>query len=120
MSVDIPTSPVCSREPLEALAALRLNSAGKGSFGSSAAQAAKDFESVLLYKVMEEMKRSIPESGLLDSGATQQVQDMFWFYLAQDVCQKGGIGLWRQIAAQFQPPGPGDRGNELPAVEHRP
>lgn len=60
-------------------------------------RSAKGFEAVFLNKVFEEMQRSIPESGLLSSGITKQVQGMFWHYLAEDVADKGGIGMWKDI-----------------------
>jgi len=58
----------------------------------------KDFESVLLTKLFEEVQSSIQDSGFdeEDSGA-QQVRGMFWLYLAQDVADKGGLGLWKDI-----------------------
>ena len=66
-----------------------------------AEKVAKDFESVLLHKLMESMQRTIPESGLLDSGITKQVQGIFWFYLAQEMADAGGVGLWRDIYSQM-------------------
>jgi Rod binding domain-containing protein len=59
---------------------------------------AKDFESVLLTKVFEQVQASIEDSGFdeEDSGA-QQVRGMFWLYLAQDIADKGGFGLWKDI-----------------------
>jgi Rod binding domain-containing protein len=58
---------------------------------------AKDFEGVLLNKIMEEMKNSVPESGLLEDETSDQMQSLFWMYLSQDVADKGGFGLWKQI-----------------------
>lgn len=69
-------------------------------------RAAKDFESVLLQKLMEEMKDTIPDSGLLDSGVTKQVQGIFWDHLAQDIARQGGIGLWKQLYTQWSQTGP--------------
>ena len=69
--------------------------------GAPAEKAAKDFESVLLYRLLEEMKRTIPESGLLETGISKQVQDIFWFYLAQDMADKGGIGLGKELYRQM-------------------
>jgi Rod binding domain-containing protein len=63
-------------------------------------QAAKDFESVLIHKVLQEMANTVDESPLLDEGAGQGVKDMFWYYLAQDLADKGGLGLWKQIAGR--------------------
>ena len=62
---------------------------------------AKDFEGVLLNKVMEEMQNSVPEPGLLEDETSKQTQSIFQMYLAQDVASKGGFGLWKQIYAQM-------------------
>jgi hypothetical protein len=61
-------------------------------------QIGKDFESVLLTKLFEQVQSSIDDGGFddQDSGA-QQVRGMFWLYLAQDVADKGGFGLWKDI-----------------------
>lgn len=67
-------------------------------------QAAKDFESVLLHKLMEEMQNTIPDSGLLGDGAMEQLQGMFWGFLARDVADKGGIGLWKDLYEQWAAP----------------
>ncbi|NLH42177.1 MAG: hypothetical protein GX448_10080 [Planctomycetes bacterium] len=63
----------------------------------------KDFESVLLTKLFEQVQSSIEDSGFdeEDSGA-QQVRGMFWLYLAQDVADKGGFGLWKDIYQQIR------------------
>jgi flagellar protein FlgJ len=65
-------------------------------------KAARDFESVLLQRLFEEMRRTIPESGLLESGVSDQVQGMFWMYMAQEVGAKGGIGLAKELSRQFR------------------
>jgi len=67
-----------------------------------AEKAAKDFESVLLHKLLEGMDRTIPQGGLLDSSASRQVRGMFWYYLAQDVAQQGGLGLWKSVHEDMQ------------------
>lgn len=61
-------------------------------------QIGRDFESVLLTKLFEQVQASIEDSGFdeEDSGA-QQVRGMFWLYLAQDVADKGGLGLGKDI-----------------------
>lgn len=74
----------------------------RGGKGSSAVQVAKDFESVLLTKVVEEMAKTIETTDLADDGAGQQVYDLFYSQLGQDLAAKGGFGLWKQIARQIQ------------------
>jgi len=65
-------------------------------------QLAKDFESVLLTKLFEEVKNSIEDTGFDDDVAADQVHGMFWSYLAQDVANKGGFGLWQDLYQHFQ------------------
>jgi len=80
-------------------AALRSKRAGAA---QTAEQAARDFESILLSRVLESMKRAIPDSGLLGGGIGEQVKDIFWMYLAQELGRQGGLGLWKQLASQFR------------------
>ena len=68
-------------------------------------QLARDFESVLLTKMFDEVKRSIGQWGLdegEEDGASEQVHGLFWLYLAQDVADKGGFGLWQDVYRHFQ------------------
>lgn len=65
-------------------------------------QLAKDFESVFLGKIFDQVKESIGNWGLEEDGASRQIQGLFWHYLAQDVADKGGFGLWQDIYRQFQ------------------
>ncbi len=73
----------------------------KNTGSASAEQAAKDFESVLIYKLLDEMRKTIPDSGLLDSAASEQMEGIFWLHLAQEVADKGGLGLWKELAAKI-------------------
>jgi Rod binding domain-containing protein len=60
-------------------------------------QVAKDFESVLLAKLFDQVQQSLGRWDLAEDGAAPQVQGLFWLYLAQDVAEKGGLGLWKEI-----------------------
>jgi len=60
-------------------------------------QIAKDFESVLLTRLLNEMKETIGDGGFEADGASKQVQGLFWLYLARDIADKGGLGLWKDI-----------------------
>jgi peptidoglycan hydrolase FlgJ len=62
---------------------------------------AKDFEGVLINKVMDEMQNTIPDSGLLEDETSKQTQSMFYMFLSQDVAAKGGFGFWKQIYEQM-------------------
>ena len=60
-------------------------------------QVAKDFESVLLTKLLDEMKKSIVNWGSEKDGASEQMHGIFWLYLARDIANNGGLGLWKDI-----------------------
>ena len=61
------------------------------------AHLAKDFESILMTRMLEEMKNTIGEWGDEEDAASQQMQGIFWMQMGQHVGESGGIGLWRQI-----------------------
>jgi Rod binding domain-containing protein len=65
-------------------------------------QLAKDFESVLLTKLFDEVRKSIEDSGFDDDVAADQVHGLFWSYLARDVANKGGFGLWQDLYQHFK------------------
>ncbi len=94
----IPTGPVLPGDPLGGVvSAGRLAETGPRD-AAGAEKAAKDFEAILLHRIVEEMRRTIPKSGLLETGTSGQMESLFWFYLAQEVAEKGGIGLWKDLS----------------------
>jgi Rod binding domain-containing protein len=60
-------------------------------------QSAKDFESLLIGKLVDSMKDSVGDSGLLEDEGSEQMQSLFWMHLSGDISQNGGIGLWKDI-----------------------
>jgi len=95
-----------SRQSAESLGETRLGDPAAASSAQNdekEKKIGKDFESVLLTKLFEQVQSSIEDSGFddEDSGA-QQVRGMFWLYLAQDVADKGGFGLWKDIYQQIR------------------
>jgi Rod binding domain-containing protein len=60
-------------------------------------QVAKDFESVLLNKLLDEMKDSIVDWGLEKDAASRQTAGIFWLYLGREIADNGGLGLWKDI-----------------------
>ena len=60
-------------------------------------QAAKDFESVLLSKLLDEMKNTIGDWGFDEDGASKQIKGIFWLYLSRHLANSGGLGLWKDI-----------------------
>ena len=60
-------------------------------------QVAKDFESVFIGKLLDEMKNTIGEWGLEKDAASRQLEGIFWLYLARDIANNGGFGMWKDI-----------------------
>lgn len=87
--------------PLENSAAVQRLLQGDGRDTAKVLRAAQDFESVLLHRLFEEMRRTIPKADLLDSGTSDQIEGLFWMYLAQHMADQGGIGLSKALAEQM-------------------
>ena len=64
-------------------------------------EAARGFEAILLHRLVEAMRETIPDGGLLSSPAGRQVEGLFWFYLAEEMAKKGGVGLWKDLARKL-------------------
>lgn len=60
-------------------------------------QIAKDFESILINRLLDEMKSTIGDWGFEKDGASEQVHGIFWLYLARDIANSGGFGMWKDI-----------------------
>jgi Rod binding domain-containing protein len=69
---------------------------------------AKDFESILMTRMLDEMKNTIGEWDDSEDAASQQMQGIFWMHLAQHVGGNGGIGLWKQIVQSMNQSDPID------------
>jgi len=94
------TEPVLPPTPLELDARYQILDTRRASrieHRESREQVAKDFESVLLYKLLEEMKNTIGDWGFDKDGVSTQVQGIFWLHLAHEIANKGGLGLWKGI-----------------------
>lgn len=58
---------------------------------------AKDFESIFMEKLLDEMKNTIGNWGFEPDAASKQIQGLFWLYLARDTANNGGLGMWKDI-----------------------
>ncbi len=63
---------------------------------------ARDFESVLLTKMLDEMKNTIGNGLGEEEAGSEQVKGIFWLYLARDMSDKGGLGLWKDLNRFFK------------------
>jgi Rod binding domain-containing protein len=60
-------------------------------------QAAKDFESVFIKKLLDEMANAIGEWGFEKDAVSKQIQGLFSIYLSQHIANNGGFGLWKDV-----------------------
>ncbi len=60
-------------------------------------QAARDFESVFIAKLLDEMKNTIGDWGFEKDAASKQTEDIVWLFLARDVADNGGLGMAKDI-----------------------
>ena len=63
---------------------------------------AKDFESILLTQLFNEVKESLSASSFDDDAGSDQFRGIFWSFLAEDVADKGGFGLWQDFYHHFK------------------
>ena len=81
-------------------------------------QAAKDFESVLIGKLLDEMNNSIGDWGFEESSASKQIQGTFCLFLARHLANNGGLGIWRDIYKSLPAPEQTDKNNgEKPQID---
>lgn len=95
--MDIPelinTQQILPSQDIESLGKTRLDQAED----QKKKQLAKDFESLLINTLLNEMKNTIGSWGFEKDGSLKQVQDIFWMYLARDISNNGGFGLWKDV-----------------------
>jgi Rod binding domain-containing protein len=60
-------------------------------------QVAKDYESILINNLLDQMKNTVGSWGFEKDSASSQVDGIFWLHLARDISNKGGFGLWKDI-----------------------
>lgn len=60
-------------------------------------EAAKQFESVFLQKMLDSMRKTVTDWDGDKTPASKQINSLFTTYLARDMADKGGLGLWKDI-----------------------
>jgi Rod binding domain-containing protein len=64
-------------------------------------QIAKDFEAIFVQKLFDEMHNTIGDWGMEKETGTEQIQGIFGTCLSQELANKGGMGLWKDIYQFF-------------------
>ena len=66
-----------------------------------AKELSRNFESLLVNKLLDEMNNTIDCFSDDKDSATSQIQGIFSMYLSEHVADNGGIGLWKEIYKQI-------------------
>lgn len=83
-------------------------------------QSAQDFESVFINQLLDEMKSTVDESGLLSDETSDQVNSIYTMYMSQGLAKSGGIGLATQLYKQFKALQAKENAPAAPAPKARP
>ncbi len=71
--------------------------------GKSPTEVAKEFEAILLAQVISAMRKTVPESDLLEASANRKMLDgAFDQEVARSLAAKGGLGIAEQIVGQIR------------------
>ncbi len=73
-------------------------------------QLCQDFEAIFLNSLFQEMRRTIPEGGLMgESPGTDLFQEMMDMEVAGEMAHRGGLGLAQGLYRQFLEAQPGEQ-----------
>ncbi len=73
-------------------------------------EAAKGFESLLIGKLVDSMKETVGESGLLEDEGSEQMTSMFWMHMSSAMSEQGGVGIWKDIYRSIYGTSPKEQG----------
>lgn len=81
----------------------KVESAAKKMEDEKLKEVCKEFESIFLSTMLKEMKKTIPDDGLIEKGmATEIFEDMYIDEVSQEVSKDGdGIGIAKMLYEQF-------------------
>jgi Rod binding domain-containing protein len=60
-------------------------------------QVAKDFESVLITNLLNDVENAIGKWGFDEEGVSTQIKGMFGLFLGRALADEGGFGFWKDI-----------------------
>ena len=81
--------------------AQRAQAASASKSGDDLKSTAQEFESLLVYKMLEAMRRTVPKSGLLESFSMDMYQSMMDQEVANEIAKKGTVGLSQMLYEQL-------------------
>ena len=64
-------------------------------------EAAKQFEATLVNTLVNEMEKTIDQSGFVDDSQSKQIRGMYWQFMSDEISNKGGFGIAKQLYKEF-------------------
>lgn len=59
---------------------------------------AQQFETVFLHQIVKQMKETVDHTSLDEEDESgEQIQSMYWSFMADAMGQQGGLGFWKTI-----------------------
>lgn len=82
--------------------ARRSDGKSKGTVDRRLMEASQELESLLVSKMLEQMRKSVPETGWIDGGRAEEIfEDMLYDEYAMEISRHGNLGLAKQIYDQM-------------------
>ena len=70
--------------------------------GKDLRKVCSEFEAIFLNYLLQQMRKTIPKSGLIEEGLTQEIYEEQWYTaLAHKMAEEGGIGLAKILYRQL-------------------
>ncbi len=74
----------------------------KGAINRRLMEASQELESLLVSKMLEQMRKSVPETGWIDGGRAEEIfEDMLYDEYAMEISRHGNLGLAKQVYDQM-------------------
>ncbi len=88
--------------------------------GKSPTEVAREFEAVLLAQVISAMRKTVPDSGMLEASANRKMLDgAFDQEVARSLAAKGGLGIAEQLVRQIERQHPDGAADAATGAAHR-
>lgn len=95
LNVDLNVDPTMLQKKMESLNTNKEDEALK--------KACKEFESIFLSMMFKEMKKSIPDGGLIEKSTGRKIfEDMYIEELSKEIANDNGLGIADMLYQQFK------------------
>ncbi|GMG95563.1 rod-binding protein [Tepidimicrobium xylanilyticum] len=95
INVDLYSDPTILQKRMESLNGNKEDEALK--------EVCKEFESIFLAMMFKEMKKTVPENGLIEKSTAQKIfEEMYIDELSKEISKENGVGIAEMLYQQFK------------------